>query len=275
MGVEYGRQTLGNTGRQIAVAAESNPDWKPGGITIDWSTVAAVGSDTTLLDDLVVKNGYKYLRYGQILTRISVAEVQTLTHTGGPTAGTATITLPAVGNDPAQTFTVAFNATAAEVQASMVALSRFGANGVSVGRTGAGSNGDPYIYTLTFNRNLGNVPTLTQTNTFTGGTTPTETIATSTAGNANNGMYGPYDSAASDGRQTLTRGDCYILNESVLESGVIPGLQTQATNHPAVIEGGLVWKDRILMTTGTHSLAVGPTVTEFLAAFPRIRFAQN
>jgi hypothetical protein len=36
----------------------------------------------------------------------------------------------------------------------------------------------------------------------------------------------------------------------------------------------LCWKARLLMTTGTHSLAAGPTVSEVEAAFPRVRYAQ-
>jgi hypothetical protein len=39
--------------------------------------------------------------------------------------------------------------------------------------------------------------------------------------------------------------------------------------HPEAIYGGRLWRDRLLITTGTHSLAVGPTVAEFLTAFPQ------
>jgi hypothetical protein len=81
--------------------------------------------------------------------------------------------------------------------------------------------------------------------------------------------------AATDGRQTLTRGECYILNETCLENGVIPGLGGGASDHPAVFDGGPAWKARILMTAGAHSLAAGPTVAEFEAAFPRIDYVQN
>lgn len=85
----YGRNTLGTTGYPV-MALASDPAkalFKIAGVTIDWSTVTAVGADTTLPDGNTVLSGRKYLRYGQILTRANVAEVQTVTWTGGPTGG--------------------------------------------------------------------------------------------------------------------------------------------------------------------------------------------
>jgi hypothetical protein len=158
----YGRQVLQSTGRQIMVAADGFPEWKTGGVTIDWATVAAVsGSDATLDDGTVVKVGQKYLRYGQVLTYITAS-----------------------------------------------------------------------------------------------------------------GKYGPYDAAATDGRQTLARGRCSILNETVLENGPLPGLPAPPSDHPAVLEGGLVWRTRLLATTGTASLAAGPTFTALEGALPRLRYAE-
>lgn len=74
MGNTFGRQVHETTGRPIMVTADGQPDWKAGGITIDWSTVAAVsGSDVTTPDGRVVKIGEKYLRYGQVLNRITAS----------------------------------------------------------------------------------------------------------------------------------------------------------------------------------------------------------
>lgn len=158
----FGRQSVGSTGINLQVAADGLPEMKPGGVTLDWSTVAAVsGSDQTYPDGTVVKVGRKGLRLGQPLCKI-----------------TAT------------------------------------------------------------------------------------------------GKYGPYDPAASDGREILKRGDCYILNESWLEAPLF-GIATGQNAHPPVLEGGLVWKARLLATTGTHSLAAGPTFTELEAVFPRLRYAQS
>lgn len=159
----YGRQLLTPTGRTVQVFADMNDaDFKVGGVTIDWATVTAAGADGDLPDDTPVKTGMKYLRYGQILTRVTAS-----------------------------------------------------------------------------------------------------------------GKFGPYDPAAADGRQTLKRGDCFILNETVLQNGYISALNAKATDHPQVGDGGLVWKDRILMTTGAASLAAGPTVANFETAFPDVSYITN
>jgi len=68
----YGRQVLGTIGTTIQLSADGEPGAKLAGVTIDWSTVAAVsGSDVTVGDGVVVKVGDKYLRYGQVITRIT------------------------------------------------------------------------------------------------------------------------------------------------------------------------------------------------------------
>lgn len=158
----YGRQVLTKTGREVQVLADlQDAQFKVGGVTIDWSTVAAAGSDTTLTDQTPIKTGEKYLRFGQILTKITAS-----------------------------------------------------------------------------------------------------------------GKFGPYDPAAADGRQTLARGNCYVLNRTVKETGYISGIDiSSASDHPQVFDGGTVWKDRVLMTTGAASLAAGPTVTNFETAFPRVAYA--
>lgn len=67
-----GVTTIDTSGRRLGVLAETkSARWKAGGVTIDWSTVATNGSDTTLPDGQVVPAGTKYLRYGQILMKIT------------------------------------------------------------------------------------------------------------------------------------------------------------------------------------------------------------
>lgn len=160
----YGRQVLSPIiGYPLSALANlQDVDWKSGGLTIDWTTVTAVGTDTTFPDQNVLRTGYKGLRYGQILTKIT---------TGG--------------------------------------------------------------------------------------------------------QFGPYDSAAADGRQLLVRGECYIVHLTVFELALLAGLPAPPSNHPGVFDGGLVWRDRLIITTGAHSLANGPTVAEFEAAFPRISYVKN
>lgn len=84
------------------------------------------------------------------------------------------------------------------------------------------------------------------------------------------GLYGPFDPAASDGRQTPTRGKVGILNMTVLQNGVL-GITAGNTDNMNLIEGGRVWLDRLIQAgTGTHSLAAGPTLAELLAVLPRL-----
>lgn len=148
----YGRQVLGVVGSTYQVSADGNPIAKIGGCTIDWTTVGAVsGSDVTVGDGQVIKVGSKYLRYGQIICKI-----------------TAT------------------------------------------------------------------------------------------------GYYGPWDIAASDGRQLLARGDCYIVNRTILNGD-------PKDDYPEAIDGGRIWMARVIQSgVATHTLALGPTLAEFLAAFPRV-----
>lgn len=102
-------------------------------------------------------------------------EVQTLTVTGGPTGGTFTITWSGQ-----TTAAIVYNATSAVVQTALEALSNIAPGDVTV----TGAAGGPW--TLTWGgAQLGeNVAAPTTTETFTGGTSPDITIATTTAGGA-------------------------------------------------------------------------------------------
>lgn len=83
------------------------------------------------------------------------------------------------------------------------------------------------------------------------------------------GKYGPYNSGATDGRQTLARGECFILNESVLQTAPF-GIGAAVTDHPAVFEGGKVFKDRLkAAATGTVTL---PAYAALEAALPLLRY---
>jgi hypothetical protein len=162
----YGRNLL--TTDVIAptrVTTDGEPEYKTGGITIDWSTVAAVaGSDVNLPDGSIIRVGTKYLRYGQVVTKI-----------------TAT------------------------------------------------------------------------------------------------GKFGPYDSAAADGRQLLARGDAFILDETFTEfSAGIAGISTRNDQVGSAIEGGSLFVNRVLNSGGgAASLAAGPTLAALEAAFPRARWVRN
>jgi hypothetical protein len=261
----FGRQVIGvASGRPVAVSADGAPESKMGGVTVDWSTVTAAGSDTLWPDGTTVLTGQKALRFGQILAQITQREVQTVTVSGTPTGGNTVLGVVIAG--VSHTVTVPYNATATSAQALFDT-----ALGTNVATVSGGALPGTAL-TVTFNVSE-NVATMTHTDAYTGGSSPAAAIATSTQGTASRGSYGPYDPAATDGRQTLSRGACYILDETVFEHSQV-GFDVAPSDHPAVIEGGLCWKARLLMTTGTHSLAAGPTVSEVEAAFPRVRYAQ-
>lgn len=160
----WGRQVLGNQSIQpTSVLAAGDGIYKPGGLTIDWSLVAAVsGSDVTLADGSVIKIGQKFLRFGQILTKV--------------TSG---------------------------------------------------------------------------------------------------GKFGPYDPAAVDGRQTLTRGECFIVERTIVNQNVL-GFNTEEIELVGALEGGTLWLDRVIQSgVAAASLAAGPTKVNFLAAFPMVRLVVN
>lgn len=269
--MQYGRSLLTtHIINPTKVNADGNPKYKAGGLKINLASLAAApSSDVTLPDGSIIRaNQGRYLRYGQILCMMGTAEVQTVTVAGGASLGTFTLTLPASGDDPAQTTAaIAWNDTAANMQLAINNLTRVSARG-SVTVSVAGG-----VYTITFPKAMGNPPQFTNTNSTNG----TVANATTTAGLTTNGEFGPYDFAATDGRQTLTRGEAYILDELWLEfpaggSSIAPEANVIIGG---VFEGGDVWKDRIIMTTGTHSLAAGPTVAEFETLFPRISYVKQ
>jgi hypothetical protein len=255
----YGRRVLGGaTGIPVmALAVLEHADWKPGGITIDWSLITAVVADTTLADGTVIPAGQKGIEFGTILCDTGIAEVETLTITGA--VGGYTVT----GNGNTSVF-IAYNALSAVVQTAVRSL---GGAFASALVTGAAAG----PYSITLERGSGDVTNLTTT--VSGGLT-SAVVTTGTAGSGT-GLYGPYDSAATDGRQTLARGHCFILNETVLQTP-IAGLAGVASDHPAVFAGGLVWKARLKIgSVNPVYLGAGnqPTVAAFETAFPNVQYA--
>jgi hypothetical protein len=260
----YGRNVLAtNTLLNTRVSYDGSAEFKSGGATLDLTTVpAASGSDTTLPDGSIIKANNQFLRYGQVMCKITTGTSQTLT-AGTATGGNFTLTL--LRPDTQQNVTtgnIAFNASAATVLTAIQAV--LGPN------QAASSSGGPLgtgAVTVVFNVF---VPLMTvNSGGLTGGTGPTPAVTV--AGTAS-GKYGPYDSAATDGRQTLTRGECFILDELFL---VTPGgTQLPAANEitGGLLEGGMVWLDRIIQAgAGTASLAAGPQLAGLLTALPRLR----
>lgn len=262
--LEYGLTTLVKTGRPVMVIADGDfRGMKSGGITLDLAVIPT-GTGQTLTDDTVVPTGVPFLRYGQIMTKETTAAVQTITFAGTVSGGTYTLTYNG------QSAVLAYNATAAQVAAAINALSTVASISPTVTTTGGPG---PTNIVATFPPALG--ATLMTVVDNTTGAGHSVTIGNTTPGIATGAKFGPYDSAATDGRQTLTRGECFILNRTWIDNALGFGLG-QATSHPAVFDTGRVWKSRLIQAgAGAASLAAGPTLAAFLTAFPGISFVQE
>lgn len=101
------------------------------------------------------------------------SEVQTVTITGSPTGGTFTLTFQG-----STTAAIAYNATAAAVEAALQALPNLLPTDVAV--TGGPGPATPWV--VTFAPHLGNVTQMTAAGSFTGGITPAIAVTTTTPG---------------------------------------------------------------------------------------------
>lgn len=256
----FGRQQIASVGHSIRLSADGQPTMKHAGVTVDWATVTAVGSDTTYSDGVTVYSGEKALRYGQVLTLITKTAVDVVTLNNTPTGGTFTLTVTA-GGQTLTTTAIAYNATGPiGVQAALVALLNVGAGNATV----TGSASGPY--TVTFADAVGATTLTGDGALLTGaGAQPTVTVVQTAPGGDLN-KYGPYDPAATDGRAVLTYGTCFLVNQTMKENDL-------HSDHPEVLYGGLVWKDRLIQSgVATHTLAAGPTLAELRTAFPLLAF---
>ena len=268
----FGRSVVGTgTGTSIALSSNGLPLWKTGGITIDWGTVTAVsGSDLTTPEGFVVPVGQKYLRYGQVMCMLSASQAQTLTASGTWTSGTIDIRVFNPQTQAAGTVTLNYNSSVANTQAAFDASVLGAGNTVVTGGGVIASN----VQTVTMAGTLLNttipVFTLGANNIVGGGT-----LAFAISAGSTSGYYGPYDPAVSDGRQTMTRGQCFILNESWVQNGV-GGIVNVSfginTDQIGAIHGGSIWKQRLIATNGSASLADGPTFADILTTFPMLQF---
>lgn len=106
----------GALGREVSIIASMTPSpgYKTGGFTIDWNSVIPVVVNTTIAGaGKVVKAGDSYLRYGQMLCKVtattngrtvgkfvpySAAMTATTVASGGTVLGVSTLTMTAVTN---------------------------------------------------------------------------------------------------------------------------------------------------------------------------------
>jgi len=117
----------------------------------------------------------EFLIGGSVLLTGGTNEAQTVTITGTPTGGTFTLTY-----DGQTTSAIAYNATAATVDAALEALSNLGPGDVTV--TGGPGPGAAWVVTFAGTRAGINVPQMTATASLIGGTTPAVAVTTTTSG---------------------------------------------------------------------------------------------
>ncbi len=269
----FGRRILtGPTLLPTRVSFDGMPRYKAAGVTLDPTLFpAAASSPTTLQDSSIIPAGIQYLRFGQVCCKVTTPQVSTVTIGGTPTGGTFLINVTAQGSLQA-TAAIPFNATTAAVQSALQALGNVGTNNVTVGGT-AGSQ-----YTVTFTGTVG-VPVITADGTnLTGGTSPSASASLLPASGtlANTGKFGPFDPNATDGRQTLTRGESFVLDETFVYQPFGTILPGPNEIRGGFIDGGAIWLQRVLQCgAGAPSLATGPTLAAFLAAFPSFQIVEN
>jgi hypothetical protein len=167
---------------------------------------------------------------------VGTDEVQTVTIPTNNTGGTFTITYSGQ-----TTSALAYNATAAQVQAALEALSNIGPGNIQV-TLAAG------VYTLTFRGTLGqtNVAAVTTTPSLTGGTN-TAAVATGTGGVAGTaGTYAPYLSGNTNGTQ-IPKGVLQYACTTDASGNVSPGTSTSGN------EWGLTRKYASMYVQGEFS----------------------
>jgi hypothetical protein len=238
----------------------------PAGASLDWNLVSAAGSDITLPDTELILTGWRYLRYGQVMCRVTGAGFKVLTITGSPTGGTWTITITnsAMGASAAKTTAgISPTASAGDVRAALEALPNVGYGNAIV----TGGAGGPYNITLA--AILGTSTFATSGAGLTGGTSPATAFSNGAGGNSR--FFGPYDPGATDGRQSVNAGDCFIMNRTKVLGGSLQLPLGDDTHTGECVTAGYVWRDKVIATTGTHSATAGPTWTELRAALPLLQ----
>lgn len=256
----FGSQTIDQVGRGVEVIAIPHTKRaKPGGVTIDWSTVPNIGRNESV----------------------------TFVITGTPTGGTYKLSY---GGQ--ETASLAYNADAPAIEAALELLSTIGNGNIQVSGTWPS-------FTLEGVEDLreADLSAVTlSTNAFTGGSSPSATITEAVKGVSGagatlsdgtvvkqgdkylefgtvlvkitaSGKFGPADTAAADGRQTVDstrRGDIFVLNHTVLYSEV--GSEIVGD----VFDAGICFKTRI-KCGGTGQ----PTYANLEAACPGISYANN
>ncbi len=156
-----------------------------------------------------------------VVVQKELDEIQTVTITGAPTGGTFTLTFGAN-----TTGAIAYNASAATVQAALVALASIGAGNVTV----TGSAGGPWTVEFTGSLGFASQAALTKNAAgLTGGTSPNVAIVEAQAGSG-------WTTIAATTYTLQYCGGVVILNTAALSAGV--NLRLSTANYLVVSQAG-------------------------------------
>lgn len=188
-------------------------------------------------------------------------EVQRITVTGTPTGGTFTITYNGQTTEP-----LPYNATAAQVQAALLALSSV-PSGTSIAVTGGPLPGAFVV--ITFQNQLGglNVGQMTTTDSFTGGTSPASAVTTTTPGVAGTGSKPCYAVTCpefTEARLNLT-GLC--ISSGLLQQRGYPEMLARTTRGALIAHDHRV-ASQVIGEVVAGSDAVGMTASQIGATAP-------
>jgi hypothetical protein len=161
-----------------------------------------------VLEDAVSLAPSKYYPKGTVLGQVlgngtAVNERQTVTITGTPTGGSFTITYDGYTTAP-----IAYNATAAAVQAALAALPPIGAGNV----TCAGGPLPGAAVTIDFVGSCAGMdhPLMAVAGTFTGGSSPAIAIAETIKGVPSGSYFDAYDNSATGALAGLATAKCIL-----------------------------------------------------------------
>jgi hypothetical protein len=186
---------------------------------------------------------------------IGTNELQTLTIAGGGTGGTFTVTFSAQ-----TTAGVAYNASAATLQAAMELLSTIGAGNVRV--TGGPAGISPFSIEFVGTLAGTDVAAITSSVASITGGSPTQAVATVRAGAAGTtGQFKAYTEVATDGSQIAKAILVYAVSTDSSGNITITGTSSQAGSDigqtskstPAYFSGTFLCSD----LTGLDTVAVG------------------
>ena len=87
------------------------------------------------------------------------------------------------------------------------------------------------------------------------------------------GKYGPFKADATDGRQSVTRGDCMLVDYTIKQGETSVWNSNLDNDHIGGVTGGMVWRQRLKIQGNLEGVGTDPTFDQIKDAFPRLEFS--